>query len=195
MPLPDALFPPVRREDDVHVADERPDDVVRGELPRRDSLHRAAVRVRDRRPDDEIDHRLGDHPDQVHVLSRRGIGTGPACACASRSGRSRPSTAGAAPEGAVGPERSCGALREDQLDHILDRRVLDRQIDHLLLAEEPCGDAGCVRLRHAQLHTVSVAFEHVAVAVEVSRSVRQRDLDRLVGGEPFARARRDCRRT
>src|SRR4051794_1453244 len=68
--LADPPLPAERREDDVERADERPDDVVRGDLSRCRSVDRAAVLVRDRLPHDEIDHRLGDHPDRVHV--RRG---------------------------------------------------------------------------------------------------------------------------
>ena len=66
--LADPPLPERRAEDDVHVPDERPDDVVRRELADGDSVDRAAMLVRDRRPDDEVDHRLGDHPDHVEVL-------------------------------------------------------------------------------------------------------------------------------
>ena len=63
-----ALLPAARREDDVHVPDERPDDVVGGELARREAADLAALLARDRRPDDEVDHRLRDHPDHVEVV-------------------------------------------------------------------------------------------------------------------------------
>ena len=65
--LADPLLPAVRREHDVHRPDERPDDVVRRERVRREAVDAAAVRARDRRPDDEVDRRLGDHPERVHV--------------------------------------------------------------------------------------------------------------------------------
>ncbi|GIU96130.1 MAG: hypothetical protein KatS3mg012_2587 [Gaiellaceae bacterium] len=40
--------------------------IVRGEY--REPLHRAALLLRGRRPDDEVDDRLGDHPEHVHVV-------------------------------------------------------------------------------------------------------------------------------
>ena len=68
--LADPLLPEGRSEDDVHVPDERPDDVVRGEVPGREPLHRAALLVRDRRPDDEVDDGLRDHPEHPEVVGR-----------------------------------------------------------------------------------------------------------------------------
>src|SRR4029079_9824091 len=64
----DAELPERCAEDDVHVPDEGPDDVVRRELAGGDPVHGAAVLPGDRRPDDEIDHRRGDHPEHVEVL-------------------------------------------------------------------------------------------------------------------------------
>ena len=66
--LANAPLPERRSEDDVHVANERPDDVVRRELPGGDSVDRPAVLVRDRRPHHQLDHRLGDHPQHVEVV-------------------------------------------------------------------------------------------------------------------------------
>ena len=68
--LANAPLPAERREDEVHVANERPDDVIRGDLSGRQPADRAAGVLGDRRPDDEVDDGLGDHAQQVHV--RRG---------------------------------------------------------------------------------------------------------------------------
>ena len=68
--LADPPFPEGRAEDDVHVPDEGPDDVIRGELAGRDPVDRTAARTRDRRPDDQVDHGLGDHPEHVEVVRR-----------------------------------------------------------------------------------------------------------------------------
>src|SRR5262249_57900773 len=64
----DAPLPERRAEDNVHVADERPDDVVRRKLAARDPVDRAAVLVGDRRPHDEVDNGLGDHSEHVEVV-------------------------------------------------------------------------------------------------------------------------------
>src|SRR5204862_782439 len=64
----DAVLPERRAEDDVHVPDERPDDVVRGELAGRDPVYGSALVLCDRRPHDEVDDRLGDHAEHVEVV-------------------------------------------------------------------------------------------------------------------------------
>ena len=66
--LADPVLPERRAEDDVHVADERPDDVVGRELARGDAVHGAALLTCDRRPDDEVHDRLGDHAEHVEVV-------------------------------------------------------------------------------------------------------------------------------
>src|SRR5262245_56602809 len=66
--LADAVLPERRAEDDVHVPDEGPDDLVGREVARAQAVHRAALLIRDRRPDDEVDHRLGDHAEHVEVV-------------------------------------------------------------------------------------------------------------------------------
>src|SRR5712692_88073 len=66
--FPDPPFPAVRREHDVHVPDQRPHDVVGGEVARGQAVHGATMLPGDGRPNNEVDHRLGDHPDHVEVL-------------------------------------------------------------------------------------------------------------------------------
>src|SRR5437773_2489004 len=66
--LADPLLPAVWRENDVHLADQRPNDVVRRELAGREATDLTALLAGDRRPDDEVDDRLRDHPDHVEVV-------------------------------------------------------------------------------------------------------------------------------
>ena len=72
-----ALLPAVRREHDVHVPDERPDDVVRGELAGREPVDRAALLVAR-----SSSRRRGRSPARrssrsCRSSSRRGTGTAP----------------------------------------------------------------------------------------------------------------------
>ena len=137
LPLADPPLPPVGREDDVHVPDERPDDVVRGELAGRDAADRAALLVGDRRPHDEVDHRLGDHPDHVDVVGDAVLELLGDHRPAAREVEGDVARAMRADLGQGSAERSLIAfLREDELDHVLDRRVLDRQVGDVLLGEQ-----------------------------------------------------------
>jgi len=102
--------------------------------------------------------------------------------------------------------------REDELDHVLDRRVFHVQIEHGLLAEQPRGYACCVCFRdpkrvplalrgcvaeHASLTAghVEQAGEHLecrrlagAVREEEAHDLARRDLERdAVDGSHLAR--------
>jgi hypothetical protein len=80
-------------------------------------------------------------------------------------------------------------LREHGLDHVFDRRLLDRQVEHVVVGEETGGDARRLRLRHPQRHPVALVMDDLAVGVERGGAVREHDADRLVRGELVREAR------
>ena len=133
--LADPPLPAVRREHDVHVPDQRPDDVVGGELAGRDPLptgrpaaRRSSSRRRGRRP--------ARRPSRsCRSTSPRGTGTRLDLRAAAREVEvdQRAGTR-------VRLRRSRALLREDELDHVLDRRILDGQVGDVLLGEQPRGD-------------------------------------------------------
>ena len=226
--LADPELPAERREHHVHVPDERPDDVVGGELARRDPRDRPALLVRDRRPHDEVDDRLGDHPDHVEVVGdpvlellrdrdpHRGRveidpgarGRGEVDRRVDRGGRGlaarghrSSSVPGVAPIGASTSAAAAAAgclvvgergrvvggragsrwqrAREHVLDHVLDRRVLDRQVGDVELAQHLRGDLRGVGTADPDRRPPVLAAHHLAVLRQVGRTVEQRDADRL----------------
>src|SRR5207237_3028389 len=121
--------------------------------------------------------------------ARRDTGTGSRSRCASSSGRSRRSSARAAPA-RLAAERSFRlVLSEDELDHVLDRRVLDRQIEHVQIRKQSRGDARCLELRDAKSDAVAVAMDDLAVRSEWRGPVLEDDPDRLVRRELLSQSR------
>src|SRR5207249_56016 len=101
---------------------------------------------------------------------------------ASSSDRSRRTTGGGRP-GETARRRPSSVLREDELDHVFDRRLLDREVEHVLLGQEARGDARRLGLRNSERDAALVSVEDLAVRIERRRSVLEHDADRLVRGE------------
>src|SRR5215831_7623814 len=80
-------------------------------------------------------------------------------------------------------------LREDDLDHVLDRRLLDREVGDLQLPEQPRRDWRRLRLGDAQLHAIAISLEDLSVGVEWRGAVHKRHVDRLVRGKAVRKRR------
>ena len=171
--LADPLLPTERREHDVHVADQRPHDVVGGERGRRVAADRSPLLTGDRRPDHEVHHGFGDHPDHVEVvadpvletLHDRGSTERGVQSADTTGSRSRVRSKGRLPRRPVRrPCRSRGSpAGERQLDHIVDRRVLDRQIVDRLFGQQPGRDRCGLVTSDSQCRADAARLDHLAV--------------------------------
>src|SRR5688500_5181090 len=68
VPLADSPLPAIRCENDIHVTDQRPDDVICCKLTWGISTGSPSLLIRNRGPDHKIDDRLCNHANHIKVI-------------------------------------------------------------------------------------------------------------------------------